>query len=97
MGLCCIKPPEDADCPTGCGLQSYQNVSRETFWYDQGGKPYKASYAQWLEMRKIARKSHFEAGVSNFAVLLPGETKMVPTGLHFIAWPVAPGGARDTM
>jgi hypothetical protein len=21
--------------------QSYQNVSRETFWYDQGQKPYK--------------------------------------------------------
>jgi hypothetical protein len=27
-----------------CSAQSYQNASRETFWYDWGQKPYKASY-----------------------------------------------------
>jgi hypothetical protein len=28
----------------GANNQSYQNVSRETFWYEWGQKPYKASY-----------------------------------------------------
>jgi hypothetical protein len=41
---------------TGRGPQSEKNVSRETGLSDRSRKPYKASYARWLEMRKIARK-----------------------------------------
>ncbi len=34
--------------------QSYQKVSRETFWYDLREKPYKGSYTRRLESRVIA-------------------------------------------
>ena len=37
--------------------QSYQNVSRETFWYDWGRESYKPAYAAWAEKCAIAREA----------------------------------------
>jgi hypothetical protein len=52
--------PRCADAETflsGFAPQSYQNVSRETFWYDWGRKPYKPADVLRLAARGIARKS----------------------------------------
>jgi len=40
--------------PAPVFAQSYQNASRETFWYDWDQKPYKASYI-WRPLDKWDR------------------------------------------
>ncbi len=54
----------------GVTAQSYQNVSRETFWYDWGRKPYKESYASRLQACGIARNYCKFGGRSIVAQLL---------------------------
>jgi hypothetical protein len=45
-------------------FESYQNVSRETFWYDLGEKPYKASDSgpSLDDVRSIDLLAQFQEG-----------------------------------
>ena len=53
-----------AENVTGRGAQSYQNVSRETLWYDLSLKSYKASYVRRRAISAIARQAKFAPMVS---------------------------------